>query len=96
MRLGALEHGLYSGSNSSQSALVISESFITVLFLFLAGTSCAVLCPLDVMKVRLSALYPNESDTSSTNARKHGVLVLLDEEGTKDEEEGGKGNPEDG
>lgn len=46
------------------------------------------LCPLDVVKVRLSALYPNKTGTSSTNARKHGVLVLLNEEGTKVEEEG--------
>lgn len=43
---------------------------------------------MDVVKVRLSVLYPNEIDASSTNARKHGVLVLLDEEGTKEEEEG--------
>lgn len=43
---------------------------------------------MDVVKVRLSVLYPNEIDASSTNARKHGVLVLLDEEGTKVEEEG--------
>lgn len=33
---------LYSGSTSSQSALIISEAFITVLFLFVVGTSCAV------------------------------------------------------
>lgn len=45
--------------------------------------------PLDVVKVRLSALYPNKTNASSTNARKHGVLVLLNEEGTKVEEEGG-------
>lgn len=81
--LGALEHGLHTFSDSSESALIISEAFITVLFV--PGRP---LCPMDVFKVRLSVLYPIEIDASSTNARKHGVLILLDEEGTKEEEEG--------
>lgn len=61
VRLGALEHGLHTGSDSSQSALIISEVFISVLLLSLAGRFVSVGC-------RESWPFRPEARTSTSRA----------------------------
>lgn len=61
VRVGALEHGLHTGSDSSQSALIISEVFISVLFLSLAGRFVSVGC-------RESWPFRPEARTSTSRA----------------------------
>lgn len=93
-RTGPWRSGLHPESNPSQSALISRGALQTVLSISLASESCSVLCLLDILKIRLSAFYPDEIDTSS-NVWKDGILVLLDEEDIKGEEEGDRSSDDD-
>lgn len=88
IRLGALDPGLHPDSNPSQRALIVRGVIYTALFFTLLGVSSAILCPLDVVKARLSALYPDEVDSIAPRAGKDGVLILLTEDEGEEREEG--------
>lgn len=88
IRLGALDPGLHPDSNPSQRALIVRGVIYVALFFILLGVSSAILCPLDVVKARLSALYPDEVDSIAPLAGKEGVLILLTEDEGEEREEG--------
>lgn len=85
---GALDPGLHPDSNPSQRALIVRGIIYTASFFTLLGVSSAILCPLDVVKARLSALYPDEVDDIVTRAGKEGVLIMLKDDKEEDGEEG--------